>query len=497
MVHKPTKRLVDILLNGRQKNIPFLAASLFFLPLSITIVFLSYAISILTLGDRRRSRSGLTILVSGGRTCKALVHARQFARAGHRVILCEEADAQYCATRYSNCVDRFYTLPDPLASQQKYTEALLKIVLKERVDIFVPCCGVATTICDGIAKRSLDRHCTVLQFDEDLGRKLDKKDHFMAACQLHGLEIPKTVTFTSAAEVMQYDWANDGKRKYVMKCVGVDDRTRNDMTLFPYAPADKMLAHLNRLNMSKSNPYIMQEFLDGAEYCCQSIAWRGVIRTYSACLSSDVLMNYTHIPPSTKTFEGRISAKMLEFAQHFTKAMELSGPVAFDFLLTSTPPDGAQAKTLVLSSVLYDDSGRRWRLLPIECNPRTHTANTNFLGNRYYEAAYTRLAHDANTRHAWPILPDENTAPARGTYWIGHELFNLCLPFLSTKRTKPLEFINRILTQREAEWDLHDPLPFLMCYHFQWPFLWLTQGLIKGRRWTRMNASTGKVFWLD
>lgn len=441
------------MLDGRLKSVPFALVSIVTFPVSLFIYAVTVTLSTLTRGSKAKP-SGLTILVSGGRTTKALVHARQFHRAGHRVILVEEKSHWFCASRYSNCVDKFYSLPDPLASQVAYTASLLRIVLKERVDIFVPCCGVATTICDGIAKAELQKHCTVLQFDESLGRKLDKKDAFMALCQENGLDIPKTIPVYSAREVMDYPYQDDHmKRTYIMKCTGVDDRTRNDLTQYPYEPKSKMQAHLNTLNITPANPYIMQEYLDGTEYCCQSIAYKGVLRTYSACKSSDVLMNYRHIPPlpafdPASTPESIISQQMLDFATKFAAKMNLTGPIAFDFITTS---DG--------------------RLLPIEANPRTHTANTNFYGSRGYEMAYTKLAHNSNQAYHWPILPNFDTRP---TYWIGHELFNLIFFFLTTKPVGPREFARRIWSEREAEWDLHDPLPFLALYHWQWliVFVW-------------------------
>lgn len=440
------------MLDGRLKSVPFAVASFVTIPITLFICAVTVLLSIFSRKGRSKS-SGLNILVSGGRTTKALVHVRQFRRAGHRVILVEEESHWFCAARYSNCVDKFYTLPDPLQSQSQYTAALLRIVLKERIDIFVPCCGVATTICDGIAKAELEKHCTVLQFNEQLGRQLDKKDAFMAACKKIGLEIPKTITFYSARDVMNYDFSDNLMRKYIMKCIGVDDRTRNDLTKFPYEPRIAMQAHLDSLNITPENPYILQEFLDGNEYCCQSIAWKGVIRTYSACRSSDVLMNYKHIPPlpasdPNSTADSIISQQMLDFATEFTAKMDLTGPIAFDFITTS---DG--------------------RLLPIEANPRTHTANTNFYGSRGYEMAYTKLAHNSNQAHHWPILPNFDSRP---TYWIGHELFNLLFPFFTTKPVGIREFLSRIWNEREAEWDLHDCVPFFALYHWQWliVFVW-------------------------
>lgn len=439
--------------DGRLKSIPFALAALVTLPISLFIYLFTWIVASLS-RPRRAKRSGLTILVSGGRTSKALVHVRQFSRAGHRVILVEEESHWFCASRYSNCVERFYTLPDPLQSQVQYTASLLRIVLKERVDIFVPCCGVATTICDGIAKAELEKHCTVLQFDEETGRKLDMKDAFMYACEVNGLAIPKTITVHSPLDVMKYDFSADPVgRKYIMKCIGVDDRTRNDLTKYPYEPKNRMLNHLQSLNITAENPYILQEFLDGKEYCCQSIAYKGVIRTFSACASSDVLMNYKHIPPlpasdPRATRESIISQEMLDFATAFSAKLNLTGPIAFDFITTS---DG--------------------RLLPIEANPRTHTANTNFYGSRGYEMAYTKLAHNSNQAYHWPIFPNFDTRP---TYWIGHELYNLLFPFATTKPVGINEFLKRIWSEREAVWDLHDCLPFVALYHWQWliVFFW-------------------------
>lgn len=437
---------------GRTKSTSFALAAILTIPFSVLVYIFTSCLSVLT-RPRPAKPSGLAILVSGGRTTKALVHVRQFSRAGHRVILVEEESHWFCATRYSNCVDKFYTLPDPLKSQTQYTAALLRIVLKERIDIFVPCCGVATTICDGIAKAELEKHCTVLQFDEDMGRLLDKKDAFMQACSTYDLETPKTVVVYSPEDVLKYDFSMYPRRKFIMKCVGVDDRTRNDLTKFPYEPKARMKAHLESLNITIENPYILQEFLDGKEYCCQSIAYKGTIRTFSACASSDVLMNYKHIPPlpasaPLATTDSIISQAMLEFATAFATKLDLTGPIAFDFITTS---DG--------------------RLLPIEANPRTHTANTNFYGSRGYEMAYTKLAHNSNQAYHWPIFPNFDTRP---TYWIGHELFNLLFPFHTTKPVGPKEFLKRVWSEREAEWDLHDCMPFLALYHWQWliVFLW-------------------------
>jgi predicted ATP-grasp superfamily ATP-dependent carboligase len=189
-------------------------------------------------------------------------------RAGHRVVAVEEESQWFSSARLSSSISAFHLLPDPLASQEAYTNALVRIAKREGVNLYVPACGVATTICDGIAKPVLEAFgVQVLQFDADLGRKLDKKDLFMQMCQDLGLKVPLTTLVHSVDEVMAFDFDGKGKGKgFLMKCVGVDDKTRNDMTLFPLADREYMRRRLSELNISVENPFILQEFVSGVEY---------------------------------------------------------------------------------------------------------------------------------------------------------------------------------------------------------------------------------------
>jgi predicted ATP-grasp superfamily ATP-dependent carboligase len=188
--------------------------------------------------------------------------------AGHRVVAVEEASQWVSSSRFSCCISTFYLLPDPLASQEDYTATLLQIAKAEKVDLYVPACGVATTICDGIAKPELEAvGVRVLQFDAALGKRLDKKDLFMEMCQELELQIPLTTLVRSVDEVMDFDFERQGKgKRFLMKCVGVDDRTRNNMTLFPLSDRNAMKIRLEELGISEKNPYILQEFVSGTEY---------------------------------------------------------------------------------------------------------------------------------------------------------------------------------------------------------------------------------------
>ncbi|BFZ60695.1 hypothetical protein YB2330_001737 [Saitoella coloradoensis] len=476
------------------KNLGFISASLIFLPFSLTVLFWATLFNWVFPEEKRRLRAGerrLTVMVSGGRATKGLVHMRAFARAGHRVIAVEEPSQYLNAARFSKYVAAYHALTDPLKSQDTYTNRLVEIARREKVDVFVPASGVATTLCDGHAKPALEKlGVRVLQFDADLGYKLDKKDEFMGLCRDLGLEVPETVLVRSVEDVMNFAWEKkraEGKR-FLLKCVGVDDRTRNDMTLFPWGDLEGMRGYVKTLGITDENPYIIQEFVKGTEYCCQSVAIDGVVRTFSCCESSDLLMNYAHITPASGPSASNarhIAKQCLNFTTEFCKKMNITGQISFDFV------------------------ERDGRVLPIECNPRTHTANTLLANHPGYAHAYlasplanatygsegkARSNSNGNgnghgkvlsARHLWPIQPSPAEPP---TYWIPHEIFD------AIRYLDPLTLVYRLMLEREAQWDWRDPVPGVWLYHVYWPSV-LLGSLLSGQRWTRINASTGKVFW--
>jgi hypothetical protein len=136
----------------------------------------------------QRSARPKTILISGGKMTKALQLARSFHADGHRVILVESAKYRLTGHRFSNAVDRFYTVPKPQSSD--YAEALLDIVRRENVDVYVPVCSPAASYYDALAKPLLEPWCEVLHADADLVRTLDDKYEFAVLAGSLGLPVP-------------------------------------------------------------------------------------------------------------------------------------------------------------------------------------------------------------------------------------------------------------------------------------------------------------------
>jgi catechol O-methyltransferase len=55
------------------------------------------------------------------------------------------------------------------------------------------------------------------------------------------------------------------------------------------------------------------------------------------------------------------------------------------------------------------------------------------------------------------------------------------------------EFYQHVTTWQDGTFIVYDPLPFFVLYHVYWP-VQFARCLVSGKRWTRINVSTTKVF---
>ena len=113
------------------------------------------AVTVESKQSERSTIEPLTILISGGKMTKAMQLARYFSRSGHRVVLCEMEKYWHTGHRFSNCVDQFYTVPKP--DDVDYADALLNIVRREKVDIYVPVCSPLASLYDSFAIENAGR----------------------------------------------------------------------------------------------------------------------------------------------------------------------------------------------------------------------------------------------------------------------------------------------------------------------------------------------------
>jgi hypothetical protein len=423
------------------KTVATLSLLLLALPFNLTLTAIALLRSIVIKPPKTIVAEPKTILISGGKMTKALQLARSFDRAGHRVILVEADKYWLTGHRFSWSVDRFYTVPKPQA--QDYIDALLEIVKQEGVDVYVPVCSPVASYYDAAAKQVLSKYCEVLHFDPELVQKLDDKSEFSAIATSLGLTVPDSYCITDPQQILDFDFDRQ-PHTYILKSIPYDSVRRLNLTQLPCETLLETAAFVNELPISESNPWIMQAFITGQEYCTHSTVRNGELQLHCCCESSAFQINYAMVD----------KPEIEAWVRKFVSGLKLTGQVSFDFIQT-------------------DDGG----VYAIECNPRTHSAITMFYNHPDVARAY--LESDFSS-----IEPLKSSRP---TYWIYHEIWRLV--------TQPQQIGQRlriIASGKDAIFDWADPLPFLMVHHAQIPWL-LLENLWQLKGWLRIDFNIGKL----
>lgn len=490
----------DSVLMHRMQNAGLLVLSIIFLPLDTFILLISYVLKYWFHNgvEERRQRAlrktgfkPYRVLVTGVGMTKGLCLARQFYEAGHEVIGADFEPQQgrhgtlVVCGRMSASLKRFVRLrrPDAKNGSAPYIQSLLDAIGEYKVDLWVSCSGVASAVEDGIAKEVVEARtaCQAIQFDVKTTQTLHEKHSFIKYTESLGLTVPETREITSRADVEMFLRKAPAGRKYIMKTIGVDDAMRADMTLLPRETPEDTARHIARLRISRASPWILQQFVDGREYCTHSMVVDGKVRAFVACPSAELLMHYEALPSTSP-----LSRAMLEFTEKFAASggKGFTGHLSFDFMVENPTASSPADITLY----------------PIECNPRAHTAVALFNGTTAMVDAYLSVldaaSHDSQSKVVVPVRKDRY-------YWVGHDVVTLLiLPTLSAMalRLSISELINsyKILLTHLVDWkdgtyETWDPLPWWWLYHGYWPMQFWNH-MVKGMKWSRLNVSTTKMF---
>ncbi len=388
-----------------------------------------------------------TILVSGGKMTKALQLARSFYQAGHRVVLVESERYWLAAHRFSRAVDAFHTLPNP--ESPAYIEALYAIAASERIDVFVPVSSPVGSLIDSRAMLRLAELCEVVHVRPDIINQLDDKHVFATTAKSMGLDVPHSILITDPADVIAFDFTNQ-RRSFILKSIRYDSIRRLNLTKLPCASPEETEAFVRSLPISPENPWVLQEFIPGDEYCTHGTLRAGKLTVHCCCVSSAFQINYEHVEkPAIEAWVARFGA-----------ALNLTGQASFDFIEAA-------------------DDGRTYA---IECNPRTHSAVTMFYNHPDLAEGYIGGISDTT-----PIRP---LATSRPTYWLYHEVWR-ALSALRTPRAA-IDHLRVIMGGKDAVFDWRDPLPFFMLHHWHVPIL-LLRDLRERRGWFRIDFNIGKL----
>jgi catechol O-methyltransferase len=480
------------------KNLLLILLSLLWLPLSLALATVSLICSPRFKAGQPKDPGidGVhrkTILVTGISMTKGLTIARVLAEhTPHRIIAADREPIPFLSPgRYSRSITKFYPIQTPQNEKKgSYIKSLLWILEQENVNLWISCSSVTDTIEDGevmrIAQKTMRNGFKAAQFDSHVVAKLHEKDALMDYIHNLGLAFPESHRCTSVGQVEKIlhacsndDVTKDRQKKFILKPIGLDDKARNQMmTLLPFAQdqASRTGTYLRSLNICPGRPFILQQFISGPEYCTHSLVVRGQVKAFVSCPSSDLLMHYQSLPPSST-----LNKQMLEFTKRVceNEGKSFSGHLSFDFLV--------------------EGEGENATLCPIECNPRAHTAVVLFRSTSEIANAYLSYC-DSDSFDKSIITPDQ---PSDKYYWIGHDLVTLLIsPILAVicgqgnieeAKINLMTFWKHLTCWQEATFVVWDPWPFFVLYHVYWPFRFC-ECLVMDRQWSRTNVSTTKMF---
>jgi catechol O-methyltransferase len=479
----------------RLRDVALILSSLLFLPFSTLILITSYVFSVIRQPRvkvlRRQAQKvpefqPRTVLVTGVGMTKGLCLARTFYQAGHTVIGADFS-SNSCG-KHSTALAKYYRLSNPSASigSTLYIQGLIDIIIENDVDLWVSCSGVASAVEDGQAKEMIEARtqCKAIQFNVKDTQMLHEKHTFIEHTAKIGLTVPETHTITSHAQAEKILGNCAPGRHFIMKPVGMLDAARSDMTLLPMTSLQATENYLSQHEISDKSQWILQQYISGPEYCTHALVINGVVKAFVSCPSADILMHYEALPTQSP-----LHVKMLEFTKSYAenRGKDFTGHLSFDFMVEK------EALKDLETAKIY----------PIECNPRAHTAVVLFSNDasalvKAYMSIFETSLNGTGTG-AEPVTPK---TPHK-YYWIGHDLFELVLlPALSllllrTSLPKFVDglytFITRVLWWKDGTYEIWDPLPWWYLYHVYWPLQFLPT-LVSGKKWSKMNVSTTKMF---
>merc|ERR1719379_2764671 len=239
------------------------------------------------------------------------------------------------------------------------------IVQEQNIDLIIPCTAPVESSAYAHLRERLPEHVRVFAFDGETSDELDNKYTFNQVLVKAGLACPETGNMECLEDALEFFKsrpADDGK-KFIMKPAVYDPKARTEILFLPIADRERQLEYLKSRNATKAVPYVIQEVLENPEYGSYAIYNQGELTGFEFFESAASCLVYRQL-------QGRHYDQVMELHKGLGKAMNLTGQLTLDLMHTSSGD-----------------------LVPIECNPRIHSAVCTLEGHKNMGAMLTDPSH--------------------------------------------------------------------------------------------------------
>ena len=414
-----------------------------FAPINFLLTFSAYPISLFLNFRKRKNRNQIKILITGGQMCKALLLCRLFYKNGYDIVLAETKNFWMCNSRFSNCINKFCLVPEIDNNPKNYINSIKRLIKTENIKIFIPVSKPNTSYYDALIGEEVRDICDVLHTSSKITKILDNKFSFAQLVSSLGFPVAKSFLITDIGQILNFDFKKN--QSYILKNIKYNPIARLSIPLLPF---NEMNEFFKNLNISQKNPWVLQEFVKGEEYCTHSLVKNGKIMLHCCSHSSASQLNYKSVD----------KPEIYEWVEKFFSKTKITGQISFDFIYTEND-----------------------QLRVIECNPRAHSAITMFYNHPKLVEAYLHR----KTKQE-PLVPLSSSRPV---YWFYNELIKL-------KNSKSIndvmQFLSCICRGVDGHFSIYDPLPFFFLPHFQITIL-LFKKLIFFQDWMKIDFNIGKL----
>lgn len=346
------------------------------------------------------------ILITAARFPVALDMARLLHNAGHEVYTAESLKLPLCS--FSKSVRQSFHVPSPRSHPEKFVQGIAKIADAKKIDVIIPLHEEILYLAQ--RRDLLPCHCQLFAPPFDLLKELHNKWLFTKKVIEAGMEAPKTVLIKSQEDLKKLDRSS----AYALKAC-YSRTSCSVMKLSPHAP-------LPQLNFEPHNPWIAQEWLEGKAFCTYSICRDGVVQAHATYPVQQTANKHGCI-----VYTACAHSPILKWVQKFAKHHNITGQIAFDFIVT------------------HDK-----KVLAIECNPRATNGSLLFQAKDRLDRAF--LQHVP-----FLIAPELGYKKQLGIAMLFYGWQRNSCPNNNAKL-----FFNTLLNAKDTVLDWKDLVPFLV-----------------------------------